>query len=100
MAPLPVGHGESGVAVLGRRIYILGGRSHDRGKCAKYVHVYDTDSDDWSTSVGLRQRVSGLAACVVLMPPSLLAKASSWAHHSAAWWEDADEDTVEESSDE
>ncbi|CAG02527.1 unnamed protein product, partial [Tetraodon nigroviridis] len=72
MAPLPVGHGESGVAVLGRRIYILGGRSHDRGKCAKYVHVYDTDSDDWSTSVGLRQRVSGLAACVVLMPPSLL----------------------------
>lgn len=98
MAPLPAGHGEPGVAVLDRRIYVLGGRSHDRQNCMKYVHVYSADSDEWESGAELKVRVSGLAACVALMPPSLVAKAKSWVQHTRALWEYTDMDNSEESS--
>uniref|UniRef100_A0A674PEP7 Kelch like family member 22 n=1 Tax=Takifugu rubripes TaxID=31033 RepID=A0A674PEP7_TAKRU len=98
VATLPGGHGEPGVAVLDHRIYVLGGRSHDRGNCMKYVHVYDADSDEWGSEVELKERVSGLAACVALMPPSVVAKARSWQQHSKALWEDVNMDNSEDSS--
>ncbi|XP_056890305.1 kelch-like protein 22 isoform X2 [Takifugu flavidus] len=98
VATLPGGHGEPGVAVLDHRIYVLGGRSHDRGNCMKYVHVYDADSDEWGSEVELKERVSGLAACVALMPPSVVAKARSWQQHSKALWEDVNIDNSEDSS--
>lgn len=98
VAPLPAGHGEPGVAVLDRRIYVLGGRSHDRGNCTKYVHVYDADSNEWGSKAELKERVSGLAACVALMPASVLAKAKGWARRTKASWEEADVDNSEESS--
>lgn len=97
VAPLPAGHGEPGVAVLDRRIYVLGGRSHDRRNCMKYVHVYSADSDEWGSGVEL-ERVSGLAACVALMPPSLVAKAKSWEQDTSALWEYVNMDNSEESS--
>lgn len=98
VATLPGGHGEPGVAVLDHRIYVLGGRSHDRGNCMKYVHVYNADSDEWGSEAELKERVSGLAACVALMPPSVVAKARSWQQHSKALWEDVNMDNSEESS--
>lgn len=98
VAPLPAGHGEPGVVVLERRIYVLGGRSHDRGNCMKYVHVYQADSNAWRSGVELRERVSGLAACVALVPPSVLAKAKGWTQRTKASWQDADMDNSEESS--
>lgn len=99
VAPLPAGHGEPGVAVLDRRIYVLGGRSHDRQNCMKYVHVYSADSDEWRSGVGLKERVSGLAACVAIMPPSLVAKAKCWEQHTKELWEYADLDSEESSED-
>lgn len=98
VATLPGGHGEPGVAVLDRCIYVLGGRSHDRGNCMKYVHVYNADSDEWGSEVELKERVSGLAACVALMPPSVVAKAKSCQQHSMALWEYVEMDNSEESS--
>lgn len=98
VAPLLAGHGEPGIAVLDRRIYVLGGRSHDGGNIMKYVHVYNADSNEWGSNVALKERVSGLAACVALMPPSVLAKAKSWAQRTKASWEQADMDNSEESS--
>ncbi|KAI3372345.1 hypothetical protein L3Q82_022839 [Scortum barcoo] len=98
MTPLPAGHGEPGVAVLDSRIYILGGRSHDKGNRMKYVHVYNTDADEWENEVEFKERVSGLAACVVLMPPAMIAHARSWEQRTKASWEDVDMDNSEDSS--
>ncbi|KAM6930396.1 kelch-like protein 22 isoform 2-T2 [Xenentodon cancila] len=98
MASLPAGHGEPGVAVLDGRIYILGGRSHDRGNRMKYIHVYNPDSDEWETETEFKERVSGLAACVALMPPSVIAQARSWEQRTKASWEDLDMDDSEDSS--
>lgn len=98
VSPLPTGHGEPGVAVLDRRIYVLGGRSHDKGKRMKYVHVYNTDSDEWENDTEFKERVSGLAACVALMPPTVIAQARSWEQRIKASLEDMDMDNSEDSS--
>lgn len=98
VAPLPGGHGEPGVAVLGNRIYILGGRSHDKGNRMKYVHVYNTTTDEWENDTDFKERVSGLAACVALMPPAVIAQAKSWEQRTKASWEDVDMDNSEDSS--
>ena len=98
VAPLPAGHGEPGVAVMDGRIYILGGRSHDRGNRMKYVHAYNPDADEWESETEFKERVSGLAACVVLMPPTVIAQARSWEQCTKASWEDLDIDNSEDSS--
>lgn len=98
MAPLPAGHGEPGVTVLDGRIYILGGRSHDKGNRMKYVHIYNPDADEWESETEFKERVSGLAACVALMPPAVIAQARSWEQRTKASWEDLDMDNSEDSS--
>lgn len=98
MSPLPAGHGEPGIAVLDNRIYVLGGRSHDRGNRMKYVHVYNADTDEWENDTEFKERVSGLAACVVLMPPAVIAQAQSLEQCTKAYWEDVDMDNSDDSS--
>ncbi|XP_035496916.1 kelch-like protein 22 isoform X1 [Scophthalmus maximus] len=90
MTPLPFGHGEPGVAVLDSRIYILGGRSHDKGNRVKYVHVYNTEADEWENKTEFKERVSGMAACVVLMPPAVIAQARSREQCTKSSWENVD----------
>ncbi|XP_035513591.1 kelch-like protein 22 isoform X2 [Morone saxatilis] len=99
MTPLPAGHGEPGVAVLDSRIYILGGRSHDKGNRMKYVHVYNTDTDEWENDKDFKERVSGLAACVALMPPAVISQARTWEQRTKASWQDVDMDDSESSDD-
>lgn len=72
VCPLPAGHGEPGIAVLDNRIYVLGGRSHNRGSRTGYVHIYDMDKDCWEEGPQLNNSISGLAACVLTLPRSLL----------------------------
>ncbi|XP_070821589.1 kelch-like protein 22 isoform X2 [Chaetodon trifascialis] len=98
VTPLPAGHGEPGVAVLDSRIYILGGRSHDKGNRMKYVHVYNADTDEWESETEFKERVSGMAACVVLMPPAVIGEARSWEQRSKPSWEEVDMDNSEDSS--
>ncbi|KAM4578954.1 kelch-like protein 22 isoform 2-T2 [Fundulus diaphanus] len=98
LTPLPSGHGEPGIAVLDCRIYVLCGRSHDRDNRMKYVHVYNTDTGEWENATKFRERVSGLAACVALMPPAVIAQARSWENCTKASSDDADVDNSEESS--
>ncbi|KAM9744309.1 kelch-like protein 22 isoform 1-T1 [Menidia menidia] len=98
MSPLPSGHGEPGVAVLHGRIYVLGGRSHDKGNRMKYVHVYDAEADEWENEMEFKERVSGLAACVALMPPAVIAQARSWEQRTKASWEELNMDSSEASS--
>ncbi|KAF7668335.1 hypothetical protein LDENG_00018500 [Lucifuga dentata] len=98
MSPLPAGHGEPGMAVLDNCIYVLGGRSHDKGNRMKYVHVYNINTDDWESETEFEDRVSGLAACVVSMPPAVIAQAKGWEHRTKASWEDVDMDNSEDSS--
>ncbi|XP_026199763.1 kelch-like protein 22 isoform X3 [Anabas testudineus] len=98
LSPLPAGHGEPGVAVLDNRIYVLGGRSHDKGNRMKYVHVYNTDIGEWENETEFKERVSGLAACVVLMSPAVIAEARNWEQRTKNSWEDVDMDNSEDSS--
>ncbi|KAM9858264.1 kelch-like protein 22 isoform 2-T3 [Aulostomus maculatus] len=98
MSRLPAGHGEPGVAVLDNRIYVLGGRSHDRGDRMKYVHVFNSDTEEWENGTDFKERVSGLAACVMLMPPAVITHARSWEQRTKAAWEGLDIDNSEDSS--
>lgn len=69
---LPARARNPGIAVLDSRIYVLGGR-HTTGAGSRtgYVHIYDAGKDSW---VGRRvdNSISGLAACVLTLPRSLL----------------------------
>ncbi|XP_030273806.1 kelch-like protein 22 isoform X2 [Sparus aurata] len=98
VTPLPAGHGEPGIAVLDSRIFVLGGRSHDKGNRMKYVHVYNSDTDEWESGTDFKERVSGLAACVVLMPLPVMAEARSWEQRTKASWEEMDMDNSDDSS--
>ncbi|XP_030634708.1 kelch-like protein 22 [Chanos chanos] len=98
VCPLPAGHGEPGIAVLDRRIYVLGGRSHDKGSRMKYVHIYDPEEDRWESGPMLEDRVSGVAACVALLPRATMALARSWKQQAKASWEEVDWDDSENSS--
>lgn len=91
VCPLPAGHGEPGMAVLDGQIYVLGGRSHDKGSRMKYVHIYDPNDDSWEDGVPLDSRVSGLAACVALMPRNTLPQARCNANRTKAIWQDWDD---------
>ncbi|XP_029019253.1 kelch-like protein 22 isoform X2 [Betta splendens] len=98
LSPLPAGHGEPGIAVLNARIYILGGRSHDKGRRMKYVHAYNTETDEWENAAEFKECVSGLAACVALVPPAVIAQARSWEQCTKYLWEDMDMVNTEDSS--
>lgn len=98
MSPLPAGHGEPGIAVLDSHIYVVGGRTHDKGNRMKYVHVYNADKDEWKNGTEFKAHVSGLAACVALMTPAVIAQARSWEQRTKASWEEVDMDSSDDSS--
>ncbi|KAL4660422.1 kelch-like protein 22 [Arapaima gigas] len=99
VSPLPAGHGEPGTTVLDGQIYVLGGRSHDKGSRMKHVHVYEPTVDRWESGAAFEERVSGLAACELLMPRATLAQARCWGQRAKASWEDPDFDNSDDSSD-
>nr|XP_056715815.1 kelch-like protein 22 [Euleptes europaea] len=76
--PLPAGHGEPGIAVLGHKIYVLGGRSHNRGIRMDYVHIYEAERDDWEEGPPLEEDISGMAACVLTLPRAILMDVERW----------------------
>ncbi|XP_043924779.1 kelch-like protein 22 [Protopterus annectens] len=78
VSPLPSGHGEPGIAVLQNKIYVLGGRSHNRATRMDYVHIYDAEMDQWNIGPRLDEEVSGLAACVLTLPRALIVDAANW----------------------
>lgn len=86
------------MAVLNGCIYVLGGRSHDKGSRMKYVHIYKAEEDQWETGTGLEDRVSGLSACVVLLPRAAVAQARSWEQRAKASWEEVEWDDSDNSS--
>ncbi|MBN3296111.1 KLH22 protein, partial [Amia calva] len=72
VSPLPAGHGEPGIAVLDSRIFVVGGRSHNKGSRMDYVHVYEPEVDRWESATAFEDRISGLAVCVLLLPRSII----------------------------
>lgn len=78
VCPLPAGHGEPGIAVLDNRIYVLGGRSHNRGIRMDYVHIYDAERDCWEEGPQLEDDISGMAACVLTLPRAILMETEKW----------------------
>lgn len=78
VSPVPAGHGEPGIAVLENKMYILGGRSHNQGDRMDYVHIYDAEKDLWEEGPQLEDDVSGMAACALTLPRSILIDADVW----------------------
>nr|XP_060612165.1 kelch-like protein 22 [Anolis sagrei ordinatus]XP_060612167.1 kelch-like protein 22 [Anolis sagrei ordinatus] len=72
VSPLPAGHGEPGIAALDHRIYVLGGRSHNHGRLSAAVHIYDARQDRWGDGPSLENSISGMAACVLTVPQSVV----------------------------
>nr|XP_006121724.1 kelch-like protein 22 isoform X1 [Pelodiscus sinensis] len=85
VCPLPAGHGEPGIAVLANRIYVLGGRSHNRGIRMDYVHIYEAERDCWEEGPQLEDDISGMAACVLTLPRAILMDTERW---TPEWYAD------------
>ena len=64
----------------------------------KYVHIYDPEEDHWQSGMSLDDRVSGLSACVALVPRNTLAQAQSWEQRAKASREEVDWDDSDNSS--
>ncbi|XP_063769100.1 kelch-like protein 22 isoform X4 [Pseudophryne corroboree] len=107
MSPVPAGHGEPGLAVLDSKMYVLGGRSHNQGERMDYVHIYNAEKDLWEEGPQLEDDISGMAACVLTLPRSVLIDTDVWTQemymqymqhaldnasegNSASDWEDLD----------
>lgn len=64
--------------MLDNRIYVLGGRSHNRGIRMDYVHIYDAERDCWEEGPQLEDDISGMAACVLTLPRAILMETEKW----------------------
>jgi N-acetylneuraminic acid mutarotase len=60
--PMPTPRSNAGVAVLGERIFIIGGRTR-QGASAR-VDVYDPANNQWLSAPSLDQSLTSLAVCV------------------------------------
>ncbi|XP_006641351.1 kelch-like protein 36 isoform X2 [Lepisosteus oculatus] len=69
VAPLFQANSESGVAVLGAQIYILGGYSWENMVFSKVVQVYDLERKKWSRGPDLPKCIAGVSACVCAVKP-------------------------------
>ncbi|XP_069475984.1 kelch-like protein 22 [Ambystoma mexicanum] len=72
MPSMPEGHGEPGIAVLGSKIYVLGGRSHDSRDRMDYVDIFDLEKNFWDDGPPLEDGISGMAACVLTLPRAIV----------------------------
>ncbi|XP_069789673.1 kelch-like protein 22 isoform X2 [Narcine bancroftii] len=59
VSEMPFGHGEPGIATLGNKIYVLGGRSHDRYTRTDYVHMYNVTDRCWEEAPDMECANSG-----------------------------------------
>lgn len=69
---MPFGHGEPGIATLDNKIYILGGRSHDRYTRTDYVHIYNVTEGCWEEAPDIEGANSGMSCCVLTIPRRLV----------------------------
>ncbi|XP_041077142.1 kelch-like protein 36 [Polyodon spathula] len=74
VAPLFQATSESGVAVLGSKIYILGGYSWENTVFSKIVQVYDLETNKWTRGVDLPKCIAGVSACICKVKPRSLEK--------------------------
>ncbi|GCB77164.1 hypothetical protein scyTo_0015617, partial [Scyliorhinus torazame] len=72
VSEMPFGHGEPGIAVLDDKIYILGGRSHDRYTRTEYVHIYNVAEGCWEEAPNIECANSGMSCCVLTLPRQLV----------------------------
>ncbi|XP_069789674.1 kelch-like protein 22 isoform X3 [Narcine bancroftii] len=72
VSEMPFGHGEPGIATLGNKIYVLGGRSHDRYTRTDYVHMYNVTDRCWEEAPDMECANSGMSCCVLTLPRRLV----------------------------
>ncbi|XP_042196266.1 kelch-like protein 36 [Callorhinchus milii] len=69
VSPLLQPNSESGVAVLNKKIYILGGYSWENTVFSKAVQVYDREKNKWFRDSDLPKAIAGVSACTCLLKP-------------------------------
>ncbi len=66
---MPIGNSNAGAAVVGSKIYLIGGRiragADASGSATGKVYVCDTSTGKWETGPSLSKERTGLEACVV-----------------------------------
>ncbi|XP_072911697.1 kelch-like protein 22 isoform X1 [Hemitrygon akajei] len=72
VSEMPFGHGEPGIAILDNKIYVLGGRSHDRYTRTDYVHIYNVADHCWEEAPDIECANSGMSCCVLTLPRRLV----------------------------
>lgn len=70
IAPLRYASSEAGLAVLNRKIYVLGGYSWEAMDFSQGTQVYDPDKGQWTLGPNLPKHIAG-ASCVCLIKPQL-----------------------------
>ncbi|HUT58813.1 MAG TPA: kelch repeat-containing protein [Phycisphaerae bacterium] len=66
---MPIGNSNAGAAVVGSKIYLVGGRiragADASGSATGKVYVYDTRTGKWETGPSMSEERTGLEACAV-----------------------------------
>ncbi|MBN3308197.1 KLHL9 protein, partial [Amia calva] len=74
LSPLPVGHSQHGCAARGSYIYIIGGFSWTEEGFLSSVHVYNIETDTWSTGPTLPRPLVGVSSGTLTLPHHLCQK--------------------------
>ncbi len=65
MSPMLVPRVEAGVALLGDKIYVMGGYSWDKNERLLSTEVYDCDRDKWTRAKDMDRAYTGIASCAL-----------------------------------
>ncbi|KPJ87381.1 MAG: hypothetical protein AMJ53_18230 [Gammaproteobacteria bacterium SG8_11] len=69
LSPMQLGNSSAGIAVIGTKIFIIGGRlkagANSSGSATSKVYVYDTGTGKWGTGPSMNQERTGLEACTL-----------------------------------
>lgn len=71
IAPLRYASSEAGLAVLNRKIYVLGGYSWETMDFSQGTQVFDPDKEQWTLGPNLPKHIAG-PSCVCLIKPELI----------------------------
>ncbi|XP_028813892.1 kelch-like protein 36 [Denticeps clupeoides] len=69
VAPLLQPNSESGVGVLGGKIYVLGGYSWDNTCHSRATQVFDPEQGQWTRGPDLPKAIAGASVCVCAVKP-------------------------------
>ncbi|CAK8698598.1 unnamed protein product [Clavelina lepadiformis] len=72
VAPLFAGQSEAGAAVVGGKIYVVGGHTWRERKDVRTVACYDPERDTWEKATDFPEPLTSVSCCALRIPATLL----------------------------